>query len=254
MIAGKWSQFELDVVPSSTIALNLTNASRNWVPACLAGRQTRHGPQGNELAFVYHPASTAWWQPCGSRRQGGQTPFPPGRAALWLHIGLASGLALRKRCQSPRAARYLQIHGHAGDGGGYHMETRLQSARNGSLPDLVSGIVDDIRTLIRQEMALGRAEVLQQINKTKKAAIAMSAGIGAGAVGVLFLLLLLVHLIHEAGGLPLWGSYAIVGGILVVIGCILFIVGKRQASEVNLLPHQTIESIRENVQWIKDQT
>jgi hypothetical protein len=134
------------------------------------------------------------------------------------------------------------------------MDTRLQSTRNGSLPDLVSGIMDDIRTLVRQEIALGRAEILQQINKTKRAAIAVSAGIGAGAVGVLFLLLLVVHLIHEAGGLPLWGSYAIVGGVLVVIGGILFFLGKRQASEVNLVPRQTIESIKENVQWIKDQT
>jgi hypothetical protein len=134
------------------------------------------------------------------------------------------------------------------------MDTRLQSTRNGSLPDLVSGIMDDIRTLMKQEMALGRAEVLQQINKTKRAAIAVSAGIGAGAVGVLFLLLLVVHAIHEAGGLPLWASYAIVGGVLVVIGCILFFVGKRQASQVNLVPRQTIESLRENVQWIKDQT
>jgi hypothetical protein len=133
------------------------------------------------------------------------------------------------------------------------METRLESTRNGSLPDLVSGIVDDIRTLVSQEMALGRAEVLQEINKTKRAVIAVSAGIAAGAVGVLFLLLLLVHVIHEAGGLPLWGSYAIVGGVLVVIGCILFFLGKRQASEVNLVPRQTIESIKENVQWIKDQ-
>jgi hypothetical protein len=134
------------------------------------------------------------------------------------------------------------------------MATRLQSTRNGSLPDLVAGIVDDVRTLIRQEMALGRAEVLQQINKTKRAAIAVSAGIGAGAVGILFLLLLVVQVIHEAGGLPLWGSYAIVGGVLVVIGCILFFLGKRQASEVNLVPRQTIESIKENVQWIKDRT
>jgi hypothetical protein len=134
------------------------------------------------------------------------------------------------------------------------MATRLETTRNGSLPDLVAGIVDDIRTLIRQEMALGRAEVLQQINKTKRAAIALSAGIGAGAVGVLFLLLLVVHAIHEGGGLPLWASYAIVGGVLVIVGCILFFVGKHQASEVNLVPRQTIESIRENVQWIKDQT
>ncbi len=134
------------------------------------------------------------------------------------------------------------------------MDTRLESTRNGSLPDLVSGIVDDIRTLIGQEMALGRAEVTQQINKTKRAVIAVSAGIGAGAVGVLFLLLLVVHAIHEGGGLPLWASYLIVGGVLVIIGCILFFVGKRQASEVNLVPRQTIESIRENVQWIKDQT
>jgi hypothetical protein len=134
------------------------------------------------------------------------------------------------------------------------MATRLETTRNGSLPDLVAGIVDDIRTLIKQEMALGRAEVLQQFNKTKRAAIAVSAGIAAGAVGVLFLLLLVVHAIHEGGGLPLWASYTIVGGVLVIVGCILFFVGKRQASEVNLVPRQTIESIRENVQWIKDQT
>jgi hypothetical protein len=114
--------------------------------------------------------------------------------------------------------------------------------------------MDDVRTLVQQEMALGRAEILQQINKTKRAAIAMSAGIGVAAVGVLFLLLLLVYAIHEPGGLPLWGSFGIVGGVLFVVGCILFFVGKRQASQVSVVPRQTIESIKENVQWIKEQT
>jgi hypothetical protein len=132
------------------------------------------------------------------------------------------------------------------------METRSEPTRNGSLADLAAGIMDDIQTLIRQEVALGRAEMLRALNKTKGAAIAVSAGVGVGAVGVLFLLLLLVHVLHEAGGLPLWVSYAIVGGVLVVIGCILFFVGKRQASEVHIVPRQTIESIKENVQWIKD--
>jgi Putative Actinobacterial Holin-X, holin superfamily III len=138
--------------------------------------------------------------------------------------------------------------------GGYHMETRFQSTRNGSLPDLVTGIIDDVRTLIRQEVALGRAEMLKELNKTKQAAMAVGAGIAVAAVGVLFLLLLLVNLIHEAGGLPLWGSDAIVGGVLVVFGCIVYFVGKRRASEVHLVPRQTIESIKENVQWIKEQT
>src|SRR5262249_5777835 len=131
----------------------------------------------------------------------------------------------RHEGSGPILARHLQIRGYAGDGRGYHMATRLESMENGSLPDLMAGIMDDVRTLVQQEMALGRAELFQQINKTKRAAIAMSAGIGAAAVGVLFLLLLLVYAIHEAGGLPLWGSFGIVGGVLVVIGCILFFVG-----------------------------
>jgi hypothetical protein len=63
---------------------------------------------------------------------------------------------------------------------------------------------------------------------------------------------MLVYLLHELGGLPLYASFGIVGFILAVVGGILFYGGRKEASKVNVVPPQTAETMRENVQWMQN--
>jgi hypothetical protein len=122
-----------------------------------------------------------------------------------------------------------------------------------SLASLVSGIVADMEQLVRQQIQLARTEVKQEWEKAKTAVGTLMAGAVLLTVGGVLLCFLLVHLINSFG-VSLWGSFGIVGGVLVLCGTVLAALGYSQASRVNLVPPQTAQTLKENVQWIKSRT
>jgi hypothetical protein len=119
-----------------------------------------------------------------------------------------------------------------------------------SLTSLVGGIVGDVQQLVRQEINLARTEVKQEWEKAKMAAGSLMAGAIALAVGGVLLCFMIVYLIHSSGVIPLWGSFGIVGGLLVLCGSVLASLGYVQAGRVHVVPPQTAQTLRENVQWI----
>lgn len=134
------------------------------------------------------------------------------------------------------------------------MPEHVQTDSSPSMSSLVGGIVQDAQQLIRQEMRLARQELQQELDKAKTAAVSFGAAVVVLALGAILLCFMLVYLLSEMAGLPWWASFAIVGGGLAVVGGILLAVAKNQASEVRLMPRQTVETMRENVQWLKNQT
>jgi len=129
-----------------------------------------------------------------------------------------------------------------------------ESSSGPSLTALVAGIVSDLQNLLRQELQLARTEVRQEWDKTKTAAGSMAAAAGLGAVAGLLLCLMVVSILHELAGLPWWGSFGIVGGVLALFSLLLFAVGRAKASEVQVIPPKTAENLKEDVQWIRNQT
>ena len=121
------------------------------------------------------------------------------------------------------------------------------------LLDIVSGILDDFRILMRQEAQLLRDEVKLEVNKAGRAASGLGIGIGLLALGGIFLLTMLVHGLHEWFELPLWLSYGIVGGILAGVGVALLIRARSLAATVQAMPRRTLYAIKEDAQWIKEQ-
>ena len=82
----------------------------------------------------------------------------------------------------------------------------------------------------------------------------MAVGAAVLALGGLFLCLTVAAVFHEAVGLPWWASFLIVGGVLSGLGAVLFFTGRHKAAQVNVVPPQTAETMKENVQWIRNQT
>jgi hypothetical protein len=142
------------------------------------------------------------------------------------------------------------------------MPDNLNAEAGPSMTSLVSGIIGDAQQLIRQEVALAKREIQEELNKAKVAAISFGIGLGVAVMAGLMFILMLVFLIHWlAGGwhddhawIPLWGSFAIVGGLFILTGGVLFLVAKNKVSQIDLVPRRTVETMKENVQWIKNQT
>ena len=120
------------------------------------------------------------------------------------------------------------------------------------LMNLLTGILDDAKILMRQEAQLLRDEVKLELSKAGRAASGFGIGAVLGAVGALFLLLMLVHGLHEWTGLPLWGSYGVVGGMLAGVGLTLILRARSLAGTVHTTPRRSLHTMKENVQWIKE--
>jgi lipopolysaccharide export LptBFGC system permease protein LptF len=118
---------------------------------------------------------------------------------------------------------------------------------------LVGGIVEDAQRLLRQEVQLATQELKQEWQKTKSAAASLAAGLVVLVFAAFILTFMLVYLLDYYTRIPTWGCYGIVGGILALIGICLFFYGKQKASQVQFPPPQTVATLKENAQWIRNQ-
>lgn len=120
-----------------------------------------------------------------------------------------------------------------------------------SVATLVGGLIEDTQRLIRQEAALARREVQEEWDKTKEGAGLMAGGmVLLSLVGILFAFTL-VKLLHQYV-LPgyEWACFAIVTAVFAVGGALLLYAGLARFRQVNVVPPQTAESLRQDVQAV----
>src|SRR3712207_2723566 len=75
---------------------------------------------------------------------------------------------------------------------------------NQSLTSLLTGIIGDLQTLIRQEITLAKSEFQREWDKTKTAAISVAAGGFLMLLATVLLCFMLVHLLEHFTGIPEW--------------------------------------------------
>lgn len=112
-----------------------------------------------------------------------------------------------------------------------------------SVGDLLGQVTRDLSTLMRQELALARAELKQEARTAGKAAGAFA---GAGFAGYMVLLFLSIALwaglsnVMDAGRAAL-----IVTGVWAVIGAVLYAYGRRRAQRVHPTPERTVDTLKQ---------
>ena len=126
-----------------------------------------------------------------------------------------------------------------------------EDMRDRSIGELVKTLADQTSTLVRQEIELAKAEVTQKGKQAGKGAglLAGAAVLGLLAAGTLvaFLVMLL------DGALPNWLSALIVGLVLAAIAAALAISGRNKVRQATPPAPQTMETLKEDVQWAKTQ-
>ncbi|HWN67422.1 MAG TPA: phage holin family protein, partial [Haliangium sp.] len=118
-----------------------------------------------------------------------------------------------------------------------------------SIAQLFGDLVADAQHLIRKELELAKVELESMGRRVLSTAAAMAAGVSMAGAGGLLLLFMLVHLITDMAALDLWISYAIVGGGCAVVGAILLAVGRARLRKLDLVPRETADALRKDVQW-----
>jgi len=123
-----------------------------------------------------------------------------------------------------------------------------------SVSQLISGIVADAQDLVRKEITLARHEIREEIGNAKDAGIKLGIAGAVLAIGGLLLVLAVAQGIADLFNWPTWAGYALVGVVLAIVGGILLSSAQRKLKELHPMPEQTVETLKENVEWIKDRT
>ena len=121
-----------------------------------------------------------------------------------------------------------------------------------SVTDVLQDIVGNLQDIVRSEISLAKAEIKTEAGKAAKASKILVAGalllVYAGGL----LLLALVYALSMV--LQPWLAALMAGALVSVFGALLMSAGRRRMRVVHPAPERAIKNVKENVQWLKDQT
>jgi F0F1-type ATP synthase assembly protein I len=121
-----------------------------------------------------------------------------------------------------------------------------------SLGQLFGDLSRQLGTLIQKEIQLAKTEMTARVTTVGRDAAMIGAG-GALAyaallLGLMALAFLLAELVTSA-----WLGFLIVAVIVGVVAAVLIQRGRAELQKTDLAPRQTIETIKEDAEWAKQQ-
>jgi hypothetical protein len=138
------------------------------------------------------------------------------------------------------------------------MATEAEAPPKAEVAPLLRGIVNDMGDLLQQQLKFARAEIREDVRKTVSVTELFGSGAVVGLLGVVVLLFGAAHLLHwltspagaDPATLPLWACFGIIGAAILATGAVLIVVGRQKLETFNPLPDKTVETVKENLEWI----
>jgi hypothetical protein len=121
-----------------------------------------------------------------------------------------------------------------------------------SLGELFGDLTRDTANLVRQEVSLAQAEMTEKATRIGKDVGMLAAG-GAVAYAGLIVLLIGIALALVALGMAAWLAYILVGAVVAAVGGFFAMQGLAKLREVDPMPHQTVETLKADARWAKEQ-
>jgi hypothetical protein len=114
---------------------------------------------------------------------------------------------------------------------------------NASVGELLGEVTRDLSTLMRQELALAKAEVREEAVKAGKAGGMLGA---AGFAGYMVLLFASIAAWQGLAAVMASGWAALIVTVVwAVVGAVLFVLGRQRMRAVNPKPERTVETVSE---------
>jgi hypothetical protein len=122
-----------------------------------------------------------------------------------------------------------------------------------SLGELFSDLSQQTADLIRQEMRLAKAELSDKFSDAGRHAMMIGAAV-AFALAAVIAVAAATTLLMISFGLEPWLSAAITAAVMSVIAFVLAQVGISALRKTTIAPVETMQSIKETTQWLKNET
>ena len=119
-----------------------------------------------------------------------------------------------------------------------------------SLRELVGGVAEDARDLVRGDVALARAEVEQKVDRITAGVISLFGAMMLAYAGLVIVLIAAAQALARV--IPDWAASLIVGGIVLLIGTVLAGVARKALSPSGMIPNRTVRNVEADARVIKE--
>ena len=125
-------------------------------------------------------------------------------------------------------------------------------ATDRSVADVLQDILRNVQDILRSEVRLAKAEIRQEATQAAAAALWMTIGVVGLLSAWMFLLWTAVYALSTV--LPLWAATLVVAVAVACAGGTVLTAGLRRFTRMKPMPERTIESLQENLEWMKQPT
>jgi hypothetical protein len=128
---------------------------------------------------------------------------------------------------------------------------RADIGEDRSLGELFGDLSNDLSTLMRKEIQLARIEIKDEMKNAGRAGGMLGGTALAGYMAFLLLSFAAAWALDEV--MPTGWAFCIIGVIYAVVAGVLYLKGREELRKVNPVPEQTVETLKEDAQWAKQQ-
>ena len=131
---------------------------------------------------------------------------------------------------------------------------------NESLPTLFNRLGDDVRQLFDTKMSLLKVEIKEEANAYARSGVMIAVGGIVAAIGFALLNVALafgISILFADSALSQPAKYAIgfvtAGVLYLIVGTIIVSVMKNRLAKQHLVPDRTVEELRKDKEWLKNE-
>jgi len=133
-------------------------------------------------------------------------------------------------------------------------------AQTDGLPNLFGRLADDVMQLVNSQLALFKVEIKEEANAYARGAAMIAFGAAIATVGFALLnvaIAFAVSTLFLQANFSQPASYAlgflVTGGFYVLVGAIVVLVMKNRLARRNPMPQRTVQELRKDKQWLKNE-
>lgn len=119
-----------------------------------------------------------------------------------------------------------------------------------SLRELVGGVAEDARDLVRGEVALARAEVEQKVDRITAGVISLVGAMLLAYAGLIIVLMAAAQALARV--IPDWAASLVIGAVVLVIGMVLALSARTALAPTGMVPDRTVRNVGADARVIRE--
>ena len=121
-----------------------------------------------------------------------------------------------------------------------------------SVSDVFQDILRNLQEMVRSEIRLAKVEIRGEVKQAVSSGVWIAAGGVAATSAWIFLLWTLAYAL--AARMSMWAATLLVAVVMAAAAAALIMSGIRRAKRIRPIPERTVESVKENLEWMKQPT